>query len=478
MIPSEMAARIRLLTESGLFDNGVEGVSSIRELQAKLPQLLPGQPFTATIQRMLPDGTFQAIVAGRNLTLALSQSAQPGDTLELVATQTAGNTVFARTAADATVNTQVSGQTNLSNTARLISNLLTGQNAPGSTPLANGTPLVATPPQDATAARQLLAPALQQALRESGLFYEAHQEKWLAGKVQTADLLREPQGKLGAQLLADLAQSQIQSAALAAQQATAPGAAAQQPAGLLAELARTLDAAMRPLQGNAPDLPDTGADPAKQPAPNGQQPAQSATGNATAGKDALAATARELVQLAKNPAAGDPDGTDPAQSAARQTAARDSADAAAQQQTTATTARQPIPERLAPLVHQQLESLATQNYLMHGLAWPGQRFEWEIEDQGHRAHGGDGELQEWNTTLRVTMPNMGGVEARLVLTPKGVALRLIAEYDDAVLRLNQSREELEQALEAANVPLTGFIAEKLKAAPTTTADPAGEPAHG
>ncbi|MBR4877520.1 MAG: flagellar hook-length control protein FliK, partial [Rhodocyclaceae bacterium] len=130
-----------------------------------------------------------------------------------------------------------------------------------------------------------------------------------------------------------------------------------------------------------------------------------------------------------------------------------------------TAARQVIPERLAPIVHQQLESLATQNYLLQGMAWPGQKFEWEVEDEGHAAHGEEGELQEWKTTLRVTMPNMGGVEARVALTASGVSLRLVAEYDDTVDKLTQASAELAEALEAANVPLTGFIAEKLKDQP-------------
>ena len=130
MIPPDLATSVRLLTQSGAVDHqtGVEGVNNVRELQARLPQLLPGQQFSATIQRAFSDGTFQAIVAGRNLTLALSQSAQPGDVLSLVATEVKGNTVLARPA-DVVADAQVSGQTNLSNTGRLISTLLTGQNA-------------------------------------------------------------------------------------------------------------------------------------------------------------------------------------------------------------------------------------------------------------------------------------------------------------------------------------------------------------
>lgn len=523
MIPPDLAASVRLLSQAGAVDHqtGVEGASNVRELQARLPQLLPGQQFSAIIQRSFSDGTFQAIVAGRNLTLALSQSAQPGDVLNLVATEVKGNTVLARPA-DVAADAQVSGQANLSSAGRLISALLTGQNASGPTQLAGGAPLVASPPAEAGAARQMLAPALQQALTQSGLFYESHQQKWLSGKVQIADMLMEPQGKLSALLqqgrapvlaqagaapaaaqAGNAAATQTAAAAtataananltatLSASSATAAGASASaatgaaaaasansaanaaysasvlaglfadpqlvagatgqsQEAGLLNELAKNLELVMRSVQSGQGETAASGK-PAQQPAAEGAKAQQAQQ------------AARDAAQMLKNAAAGGGEELkNVAREAVRANAAEAQQQAASAQQTAA---RQVIPERLAPIVHQQLESLATQNYLLQGMAWPGQKFEWEVEDEGHAAHGEEGELQEWKTTLRVTMPNMGGVEARVALTASGVSLRLVAEYDDTVDKLTQASAELAEALEAANVPLTGFIAEKLKDQP-------------
>lgn len=529
MIPPDLAASVRLLSQAGAVDHqtGVEGASNVRELQARLPQLLPGQQFSAIIQRSFSDGTFQAIVAGRNLTLALSQSAQPGDVLSLIATEVKGNTVLARPA-DVVADAQVSGQANLSSAGRLISALLTGQNASGPTQLAGGSPLVSSPPADASAARQMLAPALQQALTQSGLFYESHQQKWLSGKVQVADMLMEPQGKLSALLqqgrapvlaqagaapaaaaaTANAAATSTAAAAGAAANAAtaasvsnasltaslaaanaAPGAAAapaagaaaaasansainaaysasvlaglfadpqlvagatgqSQEAGLLNELARNLELVMRSVQSGQGEA---AGKPAQQPAAEGAKAQQAQQ------------AARDAAQMLKNAAAGGGEELkNVAREAVRVNAAEAQQQAASAQQAAA---RQVIPERLAPIVHQQLESLATQNYLMQGMAWPGQKFEWEVEDEGHGAHGEEGELQEWKTTLRVIMPNMGGVEARIALTASGVSLRLVAEYDDTVDKLTQASAELAEALEAADVPLTGFVAEKLKEKP-------------
>jgi hypothetical protein len=51
--------------------------------------------------------------------------------------------------------------------------------------------LLAQPP---TGAAQL-APALQEAIARSGLFYESHQAQWVEGRLPREALLREPQGR-------------------------------------------------------------------------------------------------------------------------------------------------------------------------------------------------------------------------------------------------------------------------------------------
>ena len=130
---------------------------------------------------------------------------------------------------------------------------------------------------------------------------------------------------------------------------------------------------------------------------------------------------------------------------------------------------QPIPERLLPVVHQQLDALATQHYVWHGQAWPGQAIEWEIEDpQGEGSGEDEASEQGWNTTLRLHLPRLGGVEAQLHLTPAGVALRLRADDDATIVALDAGGAALASALEAANLKLTGLVVE-----PRTAADSHG-----
>lgn len=185
MIPTDLAARLRILTESL-----VNPVSPVHEISADLPELPVGQRFAARIENALPDGTFRALVAGRSLTLALPQPAKPGDTLELVVTARTPRLILAE-GADAAFAEHTASPT-LSRAGQLISTLLAGEErAPQPATIARAAPLLPAPPLQAAR----LVPALQQAIVESGLFYEAHQAQWIAGRYPAAALAREPQSR-------------------------------------------------------------------------------------------------------------------------------------------------------------------------------------------------------------------------------------------------------------------------------------------
>lgn len=404
MIPSDLAARLRTLSEASFFETEppVPGLQRTREIQSRLPELVPGQRFFATLQRTLPDGSFRAVVAGQQMTLSLDASAKSGDTLELEVTQLTPRTVFARVVGGETATAAgASAQPALSQTGRLISFLLTGQPAPSAASLAGNRPLLSAPP---TAGSQLV-PVLRQALGQSGLFYESHQVQWVLGKLDTAALLREPQGQAGG---ANTAGGGAGTTGAGASAGGAAGAAAGAPTA-----AGSTSAAAGQAAGTSADA--------------ATRATESATNRATADTDAsrsASSTARAALDEAAAPRPG------------------------------------PIPERLMPVVHQQLDALATQQYVWQGQAWPGQRFEWWIEDPQHEGEQAGEEAENaWNTTLRLTLPRLGGVEARLHLTPAGVALRLVADDTATLQTLDGGAAALASALEAANLKLTGLVIE-------------------
>jgi hypothetical protein len=84
----------------------------------------------------------------------------------------------------------------LSDVARLLgSTALRGTEA-GPAAVTSAAPLLAAAPTSAAE----LVPALAQAVTRSGLFYEAHQEQWVAGEISVDELLAEPQGRLSPRL--------------------------------------------------------------------------------------------------------------------------------------------------------------------------------------------------------------------------------------------------------------------------------------
>ncbi|WP_126444212.1 flagellar hook-length control protein FliK [Sulfuricystis multivorans] len=193
LVPPDAAIRMRMQTEANL----LEPVQPARPIPSELPDLRPGQTFQARILEPLPDNTYRALVAGKQLTLQLTEGAKAGDQLELVVIDRSPRSIIAQRIDAGNPAAQASPYpfTRLSPTARLIGSLLPaeGEAAPAA-PLNRGQPLInASLPEQAPAAR--LAATLAEAVTKSGVFFEAHQAEWVKGKLPLAELLQEPQGR-------------------------------------------------------------------------------------------------------------------------------------------------------------------------------------------------------------------------------------------------------------------------------------------
>ena len=76
------------------------------------------------------------------------------------------------------------------------------------------------------------------------------------------------------------------------------------------------------------------------------------------------------------------------------------------------------------LVRQQLEVLANQSFAWQGEAWPGSDMEWEVQ---RREPQGDGqETESWSTRLKLKLPGLGEVVARLTLADQQLVMHLAA----------------------------------------------------
>jgi hypothetical protein len=196
LIPPDAGIRMRMQTEANL----LQPVAPVHEIPSDLPELRPGQTFTARIQEVLPDNTYKALVAGKQLTLQLPEGAKSGDMLDLMVIDRSPKVVIAKQVESGNTGA-ASGETGpypfakLSPAARLIGQLLPAEGETTQPAQLNrGQPLLAQPPQSQNTAAQL-APILAKAVSQSGLFYESHQAQWVSGKLPLEQLLQEPQGQ-------------------------------------------------------------------------------------------------------------------------------------------------------------------------------------------------------------------------------------------------------------------------------------------
>lgn len=76
------------------------------------------------------------------------------------------------------------------------------------------------------------------------------------------------------------------------------------------------------------------------------------------------------------------------------------------------------------LVRQQLEVLANQSFAWQGEAWPGGDLEWEVQRRDPQEGGED--TESWSTQLKLQLPGLGEVHARVSLATHQLVMHLTA----------------------------------------------------
>jgi len=118
------------------------------------------------------------------------------------------------------------------------------------------------------------------------------------------------------------------------------------------------------------------------------------------------------------------------------------------------------------LIRQQLEVLATQQFLWRGEAWPHAPFEWMIQrEQEHEATAKqprDTPSEQWRSTLRMHLGELGDIEFDITLQDKQLALHIraadtVSALEPHVQLLNERLEShglIIQQLNLSNLPPT------------------------
>jgi hypothetical protein len=388
-----------------------------------LSEYVPGEKVIALIQAQLANGAYRATIAQRDVTLALPFSAKPGDSLNLEVVQTEGRIAFAIAKPQvAATGAQLSATTTLSTTGQLIAGLLSdASEGPGQAAVLNGNrPVLANP----AAPGQGNAPVLQKAVTESGLFYESHQAGWIAGKTTEAALRGEPQAQIGRTLQGPAG------AMLPGQPAASNTPASSGPGNAGPAASRFADQS----PGGGP-IPADSPSAAAQPGARG--PLDNAPHSRNAGVSAAdRGTAGQTIE-ADSQATGTSSPADAQRTAGGRTG---------------------LAGEIAPMVQQQLASLASNVYSFQGMIWAGQPFEWKIIDaERERARGqDDDETRPWKTRLKMLLPSLGDIDATVQLDGSEVSISMTSGTGGTVATLDAGRERLRQRMELAGLRLTAL----------------------
>jgi hypothetical protein len=353
MIRPEALTRLRLLVGAVI---PVPLVAS--EPDRELPPLQPGQPIDGRVEQQIRAGYYVVSVRGRGYEFQLPESARPGDLLRMVYLNDHPRLTFALLRID---NANEQAGSKLSDAGRFLAMLQEVQPEAADEAAAHAAAPVF---QSRVPETPQAATLLRDALTLSGLFYESHQAQWVLGTRSTAQLQREPQGKL---------------------------------------------APMPPRF--APDMPELQAPAA----------ADEALRNAEAAPAEAPATAEVR---------------SPAQ--------------------TEQIARSPAHPDSFPIIRQQLNALESGHVAWRGFAWPGQVMEWRVGD-GSSGENDDREVRAtWRTELKLTLPHIGELLARIELGANGAKLRIIADSEQHARQLREEAPALANRFNASGIPVNAL----------------------
>ncbi len=287
-----------------------------------------------------------------------------------------------------------SNSASLSSAGKIISNVLqSADETDAPTTLVGKAPILPEP--GAAADPPHIASAMQDSVEFSGLFYESHLSQWASGERPLADLMREPQMQSTADADGSEATAQTnQAKTQGSAQSASQSNVLQRPATTEADLAKLID-------------------------------------NARTDVDERSTLGQTLATLLNN-TRGLP--------------------------TDADTMVKPagITPDNSQTIHLQLNALEQNRYAWQGELWPGQRMEWEIEEEqnkGGQNNQADADLASWNSTVRFELPNLGRVSATIHLSGGHVQMRVAAASADTAGKLRAHGKALAQALGDAGSPL-------------------------
>jgi len=136
--------------------------------------------------------------------------------------------------------------------------------------------------------------------------------------------------------------------------------------------------------------------------------------------------------------------------------ARQAADAPAPEGKPVAVPGSPVAESLEPLVRRQLDLIENPVLVWRGDVWPGQSASLEMRPEQNNAGDRPADQPPWTARLRLSLPQLGGIDATVCLQHKDVTLTLNTKDAGAARTIQQKRSDLMDALAAQGVRIANF----------------------
>jgi hypothetical protein len=117
----------------------------------------------------------------------------------------------------------------------------------------------------------------------------------------------------------------------------------------------------------------------------------------------------------------------------------------------------PVDPRTIPIIRNQLDTLNSGQIAWLGQVWPGQQMEWSVREE--KPVTGHGTGKNWQTTLRLDLPNLGEVAATLRLGKEGISVHINTGNDSTSGVMKKEQHTLELAISKAGIKLLKLVIE-------------------
>lgn len=114
----------------------------------------------------------------------------------------------------------------------------------------------------------------------------------------------------------------------------------------------------------------------------------------------------------------------------------------------------PVHTQAIPLVQQQLTTLETGHLFWRGEVWQGQLMDWNIHEEPAQDEKNSPESEpatQWRTQIRLSLPQLGEINATIALTAQGADIKLNASRPETAHLLKGNQMPLATDMQAAGI---------------------------